>query len=29
MGEMLKDQTRDEAPAESQAQMLARYAEDL
>jgi hypothetical protein len=29
MGEMIKDQTRDEAPAESQAQMLARYAEDL
>jgi uncharacterized protein len=29
MGEMIKDQIRDEAPAESQAQMLARYAEDL
>jgi PPOX class probable FMN-dependent enzyme len=29
MGEMLKDQTGDAAPAESQAQMLARYAADL
>jgi hypothetical protein len=29
MGEMLKDQLADEAPAESQAQMLARYAQDL
>ncbi len=29
MGEMLKDQLADEAPAESQAQMLARYAGDL
>jgi hypothetical protein len=29
MGEMIKDQTRDEAPPESQAQMLARYAGDL
>ena len=29
MGEMIKDQIRDEAPAESQAQMLARYAENL
>ncbi len=29
MGEMLKDQTGDVAPAESQAEMLARYAADL
>ncbi|RPH45379.1 MAG: pyridoxamine 5'-phosphate oxidase family protein [Burkholderiales bacterium] len=29
MGEMLKDQIGDEAPAETQAQMLARYAQDL
>jgi PPOX class probable FMN-dependent enzyme len=29
MGEMLKDQIGDDAPAETQAQMLARYAADL
>ena len=29
MGEMLKDQIGDDGPAESQEQMLARYAADL
>ena len=29
MGEMLKDQTYSEAPAESQEEMLARYTQDL
>jgi hypothetical protein len=29
MGQMLRDQIGDDAPAETQAQMLARYAADL